>query len=223
MQYLRRFYDQAYWAVRDASKGQPGMVLAIDAGEWYSLSKGNAWGYHLVRGDGQCSGGGGLQSEKSQKLITSKYGRADDGIAFHGLQAWQDFMLPPRYNRVAVDSHHYSMFNLDSLTKGYNQNLEWVCSRVGELRASNERHWTIVGEFTRTSSSWLIRKCGWGTGSGGSARAGSTTGFKPSRAEIEFGKVPAVCHTAKQVASRCIGPLVPGTCILTYSRTYRLR
>ena len=60
-------------------------------------------------------------------------------------------MLPPQFNRVAVDSHHYSMFNLDSLQKGYNQNLEWVCSRVGELRASNERHWTIVGEFTRES------------------------------------------------------------------------
>jgi hypothetical protein len=92
-----------------------------------------------------------VPKEKGQNLSTSKTGRADDGTAFQGLQAWQDFMLPPRYNRVAVDSHHYSMFNLDSLTKGYNQNLEWVCSRVGELRASNERHWTIVGEFTRTS------------------------------------------------------------------------
>lgn len=72
--------------------------------------------------------------------------------AFQGLQAWQDFMLSPQFNRVAVDNHHYSMFNLDSLTKGYNQNLEWVCSRTAELRASNQRHWTIVGEFTREYS-----------------------------------------------------------------------
>ena len=69
-------------------------------------------------------------------------------------------MLPPEFHRVAVDSHHYSMFNLDTLTKGYNQNIEWVCSRIGELRASNERHWTIVGEFTRKSrfesGSWRL-------------------------------------------------------------------
>ena len=39
VQYLRRFYESAYTAVRRASQ-QPGLVLAIDSGEssWVSCS-----------------------------------------------------------------------------------------------------------------------------------------------------------------------------------------
>jgi glucan 1,3-beta-glucosidase len=71
--------------------------------------------------------------------------------AFQGLDAWNGFMTVPDWTDVALDTHIYAMFNLDTLAMGYNANLQWYCSHLNELVAANQQHWTIVGEFTRMS------------------------------------------------------------------------
>lgn len=50
----------------------------------------------------------------------------------------------PTYNQ-----HIYAMFDLALLALGEEQNLQWSCSWVDQLKESNQYHWTIVGEFTR--------------------------------------------------------------------------
>ncbi|WVQ97964.1 hypothetical protein IAU59_005084 [Kwoniella sp. CBS 9459] len=90
--------------------------------------------------------------------------------AYQGLQIWEGFMQEPDFHDVAMDTHVYSMFDLNLLSMGYNANLDWYCGQVDYLRASNNIHWTIVGEFTPANTDCAF----WLNGRGRGARYDNT-------------------------------------------------
>nr|XP_018265588.1 glucan 1,3-beta-glucosidase [Kwoniella dejecticola CBS 10117]OBR87746.1 glucan 1,3-beta-glucosidase [Kwoniella dejecticola CBS 10117] len=90
--------------------------------------------------------------------------------AYQGLEVWEGFMMDPDYWDVAMDTHIYSMFDLNLLAMGYNANLNWYCSQVDYLRQSNNIHWTIVGEFTPANTDCAF----WLNGRGRGARYDNT-------------------------------------------------
>ncbi|OCF58914.1 glucan 1,3-beta-glucosidase [Kwoniella mangroviensis CBS 10435] len=90
--------------------------------------------------------------------------------AYQGLYVWENFMMDPDYWDVAMDTHIYSMFDLNLLSMGYNANLDWYCSQVDYLRQSNNIHWTIVGEWTPANTDCAF----WLNGKGRGARYDNT-------------------------------------------------
>ncbi|KAK4686576.1 glucan 1,3-beta-glucosidase, partial [Tremellales sp. Uapishka_1] len=84
--------------------------------------------------------------------------------AFVGLTTWTDFMTEPNYHNVALDTHIYSMFDLDLLAMGYTDNLKWYCSQESSLVAVDQGMWTIVGEFTPANTDCALWLNGRGTG-----------------------------------------------------------
>ncbi len=57
-------------------------------------------------------------------------------------------LLDPRYTDIR--------FNNYTLVNGYNSGLEWYCNQTDYFRTSDQRHWTIIGEFTRMCASGLL-------------------------------------------------------------------
>lgn len=92
-------------------------------------------------------------------------------------------MLAPDYDNVAVDTHIYSMFDLDLISLGYTANLEWTCNQTTYLETSNQNHWTIVGEFTPANTDCAQ----WLNGRGAGARYDNTLN---GSAPLQF---PGVC------------------------------
>ncbi|WWC86985.1 uncharacterized protein L201_001866 [Kwoniella dendrophila CBS 6074] len=111
--------------------------------------------YHLIRD----------RSNQKQKRITVGLDQA-----YQGLQTWEWFMKWPDYVDVSMDIHIYSMFDLNLLAMGYNENLNWYCSQVDYLKNSNNAHWTIVGEFTPANTDCAF----WLNGRGRGARYDNT-------------------------------------------------
>eukprot|EP01099_Mayorella_cantabrigiensis_P002619 TRINITY_DN2143_c0_g1_i1.p1 TRINITY_DN2143_c0_g1~~TRINITY_DN2143_c0_g1_i1.p1 ORF type:complete len:437 (-),score=88.24 TRINITY_DN2143_c0_g1_i1:84-1367(-) len=60
---------------------------------------------------------------------------------------WWGFMQPPNYQNVILDTHIYSVFDENLLTKSYDQHLDWACSFKDSIRNSNYNLWTVVGEW----------------------------------------------------------------------------
>ncbi|WWC67848.1 uncharacterized protein I206_101765 [Kwoniella pini CBS 10737] len=90
--------------------------------------------------------------------------------AYQGLEIWENFMIDPDFWDVAMDTHIYSMFDVNLLSMGYNANLNWYCSQVDYLKQSNNIHWTIVGEFTPANTDCAF----WLNGRGRGARYDNT-------------------------------------------------
>ncbi|AAW43031.2 glucan 1,3-beta-glucosidase, putative [Cryptococcus deneoformans JEC21] len=74
----------------------------------------------------------------------------DEG--FQGLQTWEAFMQESSYNNVAMDTHIYTI-------------LDWYCGQQDYLVASNNVHWTIVGEFVPANTDCAYWLNGRGVGS----------------------------------------------------------
>ncbi|ORX34435.1 putative glucan 1,3-beta-glucosidase [Kockovaella imperatae] len=89
-------------------------------------------GYNTVRGANQ-----------QQQIVVA----LDDG--FRGLQSWSGFMTETQYHDVALDTGPADIrFNNYTLAMGYTELLEWFCSQEDYIVAANQKHWTIVGEWT---------------------------------------------------------------------------
>ncbi|KAK8846829.1 hypothetical protein IAR55_005917 [Kwoniella newhampshirensis] len=94
-------------------------------------------------------------SEQSNLVVA-----LDEG--FQGLQVWETFMTGPSFYDVTMDTVTLvtliSRFTLELLAMGYAANLNWYCGQADYIRASNDIHWTIVGEFTPANTDcapWL--------------------------------------------------------------------
>ncbi|WVR04560.1 hypothetical protein IAU60_001567 [Kwoniella sp. DSM 27419] len=118
----------------------------------------------------------GLLKQFYQDAYWTIRGAAADGVvvaldqAYQGLQVWEGFMQEPTFYNVALDTHVYTMFDTSLLSMGYNANLDWYCSQIDYLQASNDIHWTIVGEFTAADTDCAF----WLNGRGRGARYDNT-------------------------------------------------
>ncbi|KAF8596854.1 putative EXG1-exo-beta-1,3-glucanase, major isoform [Ceratobasidium sp. AG-I] len=89
--------------------------------------------------------------------IRYPFGSSDQGPllevihdAFQSLNSWNGFMTYPRFEGVAMDTHHYEIFSNDGVAMSWNQHLQTACNfgrkTLPEYASSNL--WTIVGEFS---------------------------------------------------------------------------
>ncbi|OXC65997.1 hypothetical protein AYX13_05197 [Cryptococcus neoformans] len=91
---------------------------------------------------------------------------------FQGLQTWEAFMQEPSYNNVAVDtvsrifeSLGANEFDPSLIAMGYSETLDWYCGQQDYLVASNNVHWTIIGEFVPANTDCAYWLNGRGMGS----------------------------------------------------------
>jgi len=69
--------------------------------------------------------------------------------AFQSLSFWDNFMHPPQFQGVAMDTHIYQMFSDQTLGLSNAQHIQNACDNAGRLIDFNSHQlWTIVGEWT---------------------------------------------------------------------------
>ncbi|KAF4573242.1 glycosyl hydrolase 5 (cellulase A) family protein [Pleurotus pulmonarius] len=101
--------------------------------------------------------------------------------AFQPLSFWDDFMDPPHWEGVAIDTHIYQMFSVAENQMSQSQHIQTACNKASLL--SSFHLWTIVGEWTPASNDCAKYLNGRGVGSRfdgsfpGSTRVGSCTGL----------------------------------------------
>ncbi|KAF4604892.1 exo-1,3-beta-glucanase [Pleurotus pulmonarius] len=101
--------------------------------------------------------------------------------AFQPLSFWDDFMDPPHWEGVAIDTHIYQMFSVAENQMSQSQHIQTACNKASSL--SSFHLWTIVGEWTPASNDCAKYLNGRGVGSRfdgsfpGSTRVGSCTGL----------------------------------------------
>lgn len=101
--------------------------------------------------------------------------------AFQPLSFWADFMDPPHWEGVAMDTHIYQMFSVAENQMSQSQHIQTACNKASSL--SSFHLWTIVGEWTPAANDCAKYLNGRGVGSRfdgsfpGSTRVGSCTGL----------------------------------------------
>ncbi|KAJ8474805.1 hypothetical protein ONZ45_g15825 [Pleurotus djamor] len=101
--------------------------------------------------------------------------------AFQPLSSWSDFMSPPHWEGVAMDTHIYQMFSDAENHMSNSQHIQTACNKASSL--SSFHLWTIVGEWTPAANDCAKYLNGRGVGSRfdgsfpGSSRVASCTGF----------------------------------------------
>ncbi|WVQ74069.1 hypothetical protein IAR50_003652 [Cryptococcus sp. DSM 104548] len=140
-EFTQSFYNSTVVAIELINEPFPYNAAELD------ILKGFYQGaYGTVRGADQKAGGSG----------TDVVVAIDEG--FQGLTTWETFMQEPDYERVAMDTHIYMIFDLNLIAMGYQESLDWYCGQVDYLTRSNDIHWTIVGEFVPANTDcayWL--------------------------------------------------------------------
>lgn len=66
--------------------------------------------------------------------------------AFQDLGYWNGFMQEPRYESVAIDHHHYQVFNDDLVAQDWNAHLRTICDQAGPW--SQSPLWLMIGEWS---------------------------------------------------------------------------
>lgn len=101
--------------------------------------------------------------------------------AFQPISYWDDFMSPPDYQGVILDTHVYEMFSVAGNQMSDSQHIQSACSHDGDL--SNASLWVVVGEWTPAANDCAKYLNGRGVGSRydgtypGSTRVGSCQGL----------------------------------------------
>lgn len=75
---------------------------------------------------------------------------------FQPLSSWNNYMQEPQYESVAVDNHHYQVFNCDLNRQNWDQHLQTVCNKRNDWWSADL--WLIVGEWslaTTDCARWL--------------------------------------------------------------------
>lgn len=69
--------------------------------------------------------------------------------AFQGLPYWTDFMRPPAFQGVAIDTHIYQVFSDAENARSQQEHIDSACANGPELANFNKNQlWSIVGEWT---------------------------------------------------------------------------
>jgi glucan 1,3-beta-glucosidase len=68
--------------------------------------------------------------------------------AFQPLTTWANFMPPPNFEGVALDTHIYQVFSDAENARSNQAHISNACANGANLAASNAHLWTIVGEWT---------------------------------------------------------------------------
>ncbi|KAJ7269416.1 exo-beta-1,3-glucanase [Mycena haematopus] len=101
--------------------------------------------------------------------------------AFQSLSYWNNFLTPPSYQGVAMDTHVYTIFSQAEEQMSMSQHISTVCNKQSQL--SNFDLWIIVGEWTPAHTDCAKDLLGRGSGSRydgsypGSTRVGSCNGL----------------------------------------------
>ncbi|KAF8159780.1 exo-1,3-beta-glucanase [Crassisporium funariophilum] len=101
--------------------------------------------------------------------------------AFQPISSWNDFMPPPNFPGVILDTHIYQMFSEEDNHKTNAQHISAACYERFSLASST--HWTVVGEWTPAANDCARNLNGRGVGSRfdgsypGSTFVGSCTGL----------------------------------------------
>ncbi|AFR95190.1 glucan 1,3-beta-glucosidase [Cryptococcus neoformans var. grubii H99] len=149
-EFSRSFYNDTVIAIELINEPFPYTTSELNILKSYYQA-----GYETVRSnDGAC------------KVVVA----IDEG--FQGLQTWEAFMQEPSYNNVAVDtvsrifeSLGANEFDPSLIAMGYSETLDWYCGQQDYLVASNNVHWTIIGEFVPANTDCAYWLNGRGMGS----------------------------------------------------------
>ncbi|BFZ64090.1 hypothetical protein YB2330_005228 [Saitoella coloradoensis] len=68
--------------------------------------------------------------------------------AYVGLIEWEGFMNAPDYADVVLDTHIYQVFNNWQLELSLEDHVQAACTQSDSIGLSNQKLWTIVGEFS---------------------------------------------------------------------------
>nr|ODN93762.1 glucan 1,3-beta-glucosidase [Cryptococcus depauperatus CBS 7855] len=142
------------------------------------------------------------ESNILKSFYQSAYGtvRANDGgrgivvaidEGFQGLQTWETFMQEPGFSRVAMDTHIYTMFDLNLISMGYTESIDWYCGQANYLRQSNNIHWTIVGEFTPANTDCAFWLNGRGRGARYDNTLNTSAAYYPGNCDGKTGSDPS--------------------------------
>jgi len=75
------------------------------------------------------------------------------------LGTWNDFMLPPDYEAVYLDTHQYHVFDIGQLKLDEQGHIRMVCEGVAKIEAAAaQSHWLVTGEWslaTTDCARWL--------------------------------------------------------------------
>jgi len=101
--------------------------------------------------------------------------------AFQPVSSWNNFMNPPTFEGVILDTHIYQMFSQELNQMSNSQHISMACDQRATLASSSL--WTVVGEWTPAANDCAKYLNGRGVGARfdgtypGSSRVGSCTGF----------------------------------------------
>lgn len=109
---------------------------------------------------------------------------------FQQLSYWNGKLQPSTYEGVLLDTHQYSVFNLDQIRFSDSQRLNYYCSLKGSIAQANTQLYTITGEWTTAPTDCAKYLNGRGIGArydgsfAGSSRVGSCSGKSGSGASF---------------------------------------
>jgi len=83
--------------------------------------------------------------------------------AFQPVSYWHNFMPPPQYQRVILDTHIYQMFSDALNALSYDQHIQTACGMEPDLTSSTL--WLVVGEWVPAATDCAKYLNGRGTGS----------------------------------------------------------
>jgi len=101
--------------------------------------------------------------------------------AFQPLSFWSDFMSPPQWEGVIMDTHLYQVFSVSENQMSQAQHIQAACAKAASLASFHL--WTVVGEWTPAMTDCAKYLNGRGVGSRydgsfpGSTRVGSCSGL----------------------------------------------
>ncbi|CAG8435154.1 979_t:CDS:10 [Scutellospora calospora] len=99
---------------------------------------------------------GGNQFNITQKFYKDSYKvirhvNSDILIIYHTaflpLNTWQNFLSSSEFDRVALDTHSYDVFDYSLLAQNQEQRLNFACSNKADI-TSNQGIWTLIGEWS---------------------------------------------------------------------------
>jgi glucan 1,3-beta-glucosidase len=89
-------------------------------------------GYQIVRGSADATSGFDVYIHDSFRL-----------------GQWTNFMSPPTYQNVYLDTHVYHVFDIGLLHKNQSQHLDYTCTHIAQQEAQAARSlWLVTGEWS---------------------------------------------------------------------------
>jgi len=86
--------------------------------------------------------------------------------AFLGVDSWENFMSPPAYDNVLMDTHEYQIFSIPELQRTWDEHISFACTLAPPLASySSSNLWTILGEWSTAITDCTLWLNGRGVGS----------------------------------------------------------